>query len=175
MDRVQHVAADRYTSVGSFLRELSEHRTSYGGTGNRNAAVNVTKEKDVEIRIFRSSLRKERVLAIFEFVHSLIEYTRPLSTRELVEGSLKWDVYLEFMRKNDSFYDNFARNIFSWKFEGVFEQAGNELIDLLNKRSAHYDGSPVRNKGEFNKDAFKTHVLTLDDDYFVTSNTEAGY
>lgn len=174
-ERVKKAADYHGVSEQRILRDIDQRLACYRGTGNRTSAVNVTQERDVEIRIFRSSLRKERVLAIFEFIHSVIEYTRPMSTRDLVRGDLQWDVYMEFMRNNDTTYDNFARNIFSWKLEGVFEQAGNYLIGSLNERARVYGESPITSKDKFNKEAFKTHVLTLDDDYFVMSNTEAGY
>lgn len=176
-NRVKALAEDRGASVEHMIRVI-ERGISYQGTGTRNAAVNVTKENDVEIRLFRSSLRKERVLAIFEFVHSLIEYTRQINTRDVVKGSLKWDVYLQFMRENDQTYDNFARNIFHWTMEGVFDRATSELIALLNRRASLYDASVVlKDKSDYNKRAFTDHMFSLDRDenYYVHATTEQGF
>ena len=44
----------------------------------RYSAVNVENPMTLEVRVFRGTLRKERVLANIEFVHAAVEYTRNL-------------------------------------------------------------------------------------------------
>ena len=43
----------------------------------------------VELRIFRASLKKERLLAQIEFAHAAVMFVRAASYRDLTEGAFK--------------------------------------------------------------------------------------
>ena len=61
--------------------------------GDRYMWINLQNRNTVEIRMFRGSLKPERLLANIEFLHALIEYTRTMTTRQAFAGALKFDVF----------------------------------------------------------------------------------
>ena len=65
-----------------------------GRERSRYQAVNTTNEDTIEIRIFRGTLRKDRILANISLVQSLVEFTRDMSTQEVNKGSLTWLNYM---------------------------------------------------------------------------------
>lgn len=67
-----------------------------GRERSRYQAVNTTNEDTIEIRIFRGTLRKDRILANVSLVQSLVEFTRDMSTPEVAKGSLTWLNYMVY-------------------------------------------------------------------------------
>jgi len=51
-----------------------------GREGTRFQAVNVQNSGTIEVRIFKGTLKKERILANLEMVHACVEYTRNLGS-----------------------------------------------------------------------------------------------
>jgi hypothetical protein len=72
---------------------------------NRYSAVNVQNEHTLEVRVFRGSLRKERVLSGIEFVHATTEYTRSL---EIVPKAkpFSWARFVAYVASNADMYPN---------------------------------------------------------------------
>lgn len=83
-------------------------KVKYGTQSNgRYSAVNTENDATLEVRVFKGSLRKERVLSALEFVHSSVEYTRNLK----VSGSnnaLSWLQYTRYVAENQEQYPNLA-------------------------------------------------------------------
>ena len=79
------------------------------GTQNngRYSAVNTENDSTIEVRVFRGSLRKERVMSAIEFVHSAVEYTRDLKVNGK-DKSLSWLKFAGFISKNTDKYPNLA-------------------------------------------------------------------
>lgn len=73
--------------------------------GNRYTAVNVQNEKTLEVRIFRGSLRKERVLSAIEFTHAVCEYTRNMKIVPKAKP-FSWLRFSAFVAANDEQYPN---------------------------------------------------------------------
>jgi hypothetical protein len=61
------------------------------------------KYNTVELRIFRASLKKERLLAQIEFTHAAVMFCRVASWRELNEAT-----FLKFLKSSSSLYPNLA-------------------------------------------------------------------
>lgn len=72
---------------------------------NRYSAVNVQNEQTLEVRVFRGSLRKERVLSAIEFTHAVCEYTRDM---KVVPKSkpFSWLRFSAYVAANDEKYPN---------------------------------------------------------------------
>ena len=73
--------------------------------GNRYSAVNVQNEHTLEVRVFRGSLRKERVLSAIEFVHAVAEYTRSMSVAPK-EKPFSWARFVAYVAVNSETYPN---------------------------------------------------------------------
>lgn len=74
---------------------------------NRYMAVNLQPVRTIEIRIFKGSLRYERILATLEFVTAVAEYTKNITTRQIYEGGAwDWQPFREFVARNLATYGN---------------------------------------------------------------------
>jgi len=115
-DGPSHVArfALLFTRNADEWRRLARRSTSYAnfdmngtetiakalrpGYASHFDAVNLTHADTIEIRIFKPSLRWERVLGAVEIVASAMEYTRTMSSRDVAAGGLMFDNYAAFVR-----------------------------------------------------------------------------
>ena len=71
------------------------------------SAINTENEDTIEVRVFRGSLRKERILSALEFVTAAVEYTRDLPVSGS-RNSLKWLHFTGYVSQNESEYPNLA-------------------------------------------------------------------
>lgn len=72
---------------------------------NRYSAVNVQNEHTLEVRVFKGSLRKERVLSAIEFVHAVTEYTRALEIVPKLKP-FSWVRFVAYVAANADTYPN---------------------------------------------------------------------
>lgn len=70
----------------------------------RYSAVNLINARTIELRIFRGSLRPERVPMAIQFAESCVEYTKDLSINQVAKGGLDWQKYEAFVRSNAEKY-----------------------------------------------------------------------
>jgi hypothetical protein len=63
----------------------------------------VANTQTVEVRVFKGSLKVERIKAYLQFVHSVAEYTRNLHVSPN-ENNLMWRKYTGWLRKNEQTY-----------------------------------------------------------------------
>jgi len=75
-----------------------------GRVHGSRGAVNMQNTDTVEVRIFKGSLRYQRVLANLEFVHACVEYTRQLTVPDVVRGGLAWRTFATWILDNRSTY-----------------------------------------------------------------------
>lgn len=75
-----------------------------GRAHGSRGAVNMQNTDTIEVRIFRGSLRYQRVLANLEFVHACVEYTRQLTVPDVVRGGLAWRSFATWILDNRSTY-----------------------------------------------------------------------
>jgi hypothetical protein len=78
-------------------KHLSTATSSQDG---RYEAVNLENDATVEVRIFKGTLKKERVLAYVEFCDSVARYTKTVGTEE------NWSGYLDFLTDCVDTYPN---------------------------------------------------------------------
>ena len=79
-------------------------KVKFGNQSNsRYSAVNVANTQTVEVRVFKGSLKVERIKAYLQFVHSVAEYTRNLHVSPN-ENNLMWRKYTGWLRKNEQTY-----------------------------------------------------------------------
>ena len=71
---------------------------------DRYTAVNLCNRETVEIRMFKGTLKPERVLADIQFIASIVEYTRDVTIPDITVGALTWDTYRIFMDENQEKY-----------------------------------------------------------------------
>lgn len=82
----------------------------------RYSAINTENEATIEIRVFKGSLRKERVLSALEFVHASVEYTRDIKISNK-NHALSWLKFTGYVSANAEMYPNLV-TIMSESFAG---------------------------------------------------------
>ena len=81
-------------------------KVKYGNQSNgRMSAVNTENSETIEIRVFKGSLRKERVLSAIEFVHASVEYTRNIKVTSK-NLALSWMNFTGYVGNNAEQYPN---------------------------------------------------------------------
>lgn len=84
---------------GNLLRKVREQGF------DRHAAVNTENNNTLEVRVFKGSLRPERVLGAIEFVHAGVEYTRNLKVNGK-NSALSWVAFCGYVHANQEQYSN---------------------------------------------------------------------
>jgi hypothetical protein len=74
---------------------------------DRYSAVNTENENTLEVRVFKGSLRPERVLSALEFVHASVEYTRDLRVNNKAKP-FSWIRFTSYIYDNINTYANLA-------------------------------------------------------------------
>ena len=83
-------------------------KVKYGQTADRYEAINVQNDHTLEVRVFRGSLKPERVLSAVEFLHSAVEYTRNMKVNPK-DNQLSWVRFMAYVLDNKEKYQNFAQ------------------------------------------------------------------
>lgn len=101
--------AGRSTHYASFddKGKIIDKVKFYHQSNGRYSAVNCENENTLEVRVFRGSLRKERVLSALELVHASVEYTRNLKVN-IKDNNLSWLKFAGFVSANVETYPNLA-------------------------------------------------------------------
>lgn len=91
----------RWDDKGNLIAKVKEGVNSAG----HYSAINTENYETIEIRIFKGSLRKERVLSAIEFVHAVVEYTRSL--RIVPKNKpLSWSRFVAWLLNESNNYPN---------------------------------------------------------------------
>lgn len=88
-----------FNDKGNIWRKVKNNYQSDG----HYSAVNVENYNTIEVRVFRGSLKRERLLANLEFVHSAVEYTRNLRVTA-TNKALSWIAYSAYVYQNANKY-----------------------------------------------------------------------
>ena len=101
-----------YDSNGNFESSAKHLKNKVKGyESSRYQAVNTTNEATVEVRIFRGTLRKDRILANLSLVQSLVEFTRDMSTPDVAKGSLTWANFIVYTGSHKETYPELWQKI----------------------------------------------------------------
>lgn len=83
-------------------------KLKYGNqSSGRYSAINTENDSTLEVRVFKGSLRKERVLSALEFVTASVEYTRDLKVTAKNQA-LSWLRFTAYVAENMDTYPNLA-------------------------------------------------------------------
>jgi hypothetical protein len=83
-------------------------KVKYGQSADRYEAINIQNDHTLEIRVFKGSLKKERVLSAVEFIHSAIEYTRIMKINPR-DKQFSWIRFMAYVLDNQQTYPNFTQ------------------------------------------------------------------
>jgi len=83
-------------------------KVKFGHQADRYEAVNSYNNSTLEVRVFRGSLRKQRLLSSVEFLHSAVEYTRNMKINPK-DKQLSWVRFLAYVLDNQEKYPNFTQ------------------------------------------------------------------
>jgi len=75
-----------------------------GRYSTRHAAVNTSNEHTIELRFFRGTMNKSSILAHLDLAHACVEYTRDLRSKDVIDGMLKWDMFMLWVEENNGIY-----------------------------------------------------------------------
>jgi len=67
-------------------------------------AVNLQNGATVEVRMFRGSLKEQRLLSNMEFVHAAVQYTRELTVPQVATGALSWRAFATWITDHRNVY-----------------------------------------------------------------------
>ena len=83
-------------------------KLKYGNqTSGRYSAINTENDSTLEVRVFKGSLRVERVMSALEFVAASVEYTRDLKVTAKNQA-LSWLRFTAYVSENMETYPNLA-------------------------------------------------------------------
>jgi len=104
--QVQRLAgrASEYARFNDKGKVVQKVKSGYQSAG-RYSAINTENDSTIEVRVFRGTLRKERVLSALEFVHAAVEYTRNLKM-VATEKPLSWIKFIGYVGDNSKQYPN---------------------------------------------------------------------
>ena len=97
--RSNHYAT--FEDKGNLVRKVKDGYQSNG----RYSVINTENEATLEVRIFRGSLKKERVLSAIELVTAGVEYTRDLKVTG-ANKALSWLQFVAYVAQNAEQYPN---------------------------------------------------------------------
>jgi hypothetical protein len=105
-----------FQDKGKLVPKLKEGNQTNG----RYSAINTENDATLEVRVFKGSLRKERVLSAIEFVTASVEYTRDLKVTSKNQA-LSWLRFTAYVSQNLETYPNLA-TIMTESFAGDVPQ-----------------------------------------------------
>lgn len=106
VERIAGRSSNHYATFGD-KGKLVE-KVKFGSQSNgRYSAINTENDATLEVRVFKGSLRKERVLSALEFVAASVEYTRNLKVTSKNQA-LSWLRFTAYVSDNMETYPNLA-------------------------------------------------------------------
>ena len=100
--------AGRSSSYATFQEKgMLVNKLKHGNHHGRYAAINSDNDSTLEIRVFKGSLKPERVLSALELVAASVEYTRGLHVTGK-NGALSWLKFTGYVSQNMETYPNLA-------------------------------------------------------------------
>ena len=101
--------AGRQSSYARFMdKGKLVPKVKYGQSADRYEAINIQNDSTLEIRVFKGSLKKERVLSAVEFIHSAVEYTRNMKINPK-DKQFSWIRFMAYVLDNQNKYSNFVQ------------------------------------------------------------------
>lgn len=95
----------------SYRLEIPKYMKGKPNDVQRYTAVNVLNRATLEVRMFRGSLKRERILAALEYVHSAVDYSRDVKTGSESAEYLTSPAFIQWIRRNSAKYPNLTQYI----------------------------------------------------------------
>jgi hypothetical protein len=81
-----------------------KYKLSNGENSDRYSAVNTQNANTLEMRIFRGSTNSDTIKSYLDLAHASVEYTRTISVKQVVDGALKVEPFIEYINANKEIY-----------------------------------------------------------------------
>ena len=104
VERIAGRSGNQYATFQDKGKLLRKIKNGYQESG-RYSAINTENDDTIEVRVFKGSLRKERVLSAIEFVHASVEYTRDMKVTSK-NHALSWLKFTGYVASNAELYPN---------------------------------------------------------------------
>jgi hypothetical protein len=104
VERISGRSNNRFATFedkGNLVRKIKFGHQENG----RYSAINTENDDTIEVRVFKGSLCKERVLSALEFVHASVEYTRDIKVTSK-NHALSWLKFTGYVAENAELYPN---------------------------------------------------------------------
>ena len=105
-----------------------KHKISDGRNTDRYSAVNTQNHATLELRIFKSSTKPERIKAYMDLAHASVEYTRDLTIQQIKDGALSDIAFITYIRENGSLYEHLV---------GLLDQLGFEAVGISRQNESN--------------------------------------
>jgi len=105
-----------YKTVRKFTNKIMDGRNT-----DRYSAVNTQNRDTLELRIFKSSTKPERIKGYMDLAHASVEYTRNLTLQQVKDGALSDTAFIAYIRENGSLYEHLV---------GLLDQLGFTTVRL---------------------------------------------
>lgn len=109
VERLAGRSSSRWANFGDKGQLVNKVKHGQQENG-RYSAVNTDNYNTLEVRVFRGSLKKERVLSALEFVTASVEYTRDLKVTSS-NKALDWSHFVAYVVSNEATYPNLLSKI----------------------------------------------------------------
>jgi len=120
----QTMSRDEYGNrIWSTHRGFSKKITD-GRNTDRYSAVNTQNRDTLELRIFKSTTKPERIKAYMDLAHASVEYTRGLTLQQVKDGVLSDSAFIAYIRENGSLYEHLV---------GLLDQLGINSVRLAEQ------------------------------------------
>ena len=106
VERLAGRSGNHYATFGDKGKLVDKVKLGSQSNG-RYSAINTENDMTLEVRVFKGSLRKERVLSALEFVTASVEYTRDLKVTAKNQA-LSWLRFTAYVSDNMETYPNLA-------------------------------------------------------------------
>ena len=101
-----------------------KHKILDGRNTDRYSAVNTQNRDTLELRIFKSTTKPERIKAYMDLAHASVEYTRNLTLQQVKDGALSSSAFITYVRENGSLYEHLV---------GLFDQLDINSVRLAEQ------------------------------------------
>lgn len=105
------------------LRGLTKARLKGRDSTDRYMAVNLNNHATIEVRMFQSSLKPERIKMNLQLIDAIVKYTEALPTSEILHNDgFSPDSFINFIQRYPNGYPNLAEYVEKWHEALAYEQ-----------------------------------------------------
>ena len=113
------IGEDGYRSYKTV--RMFKHKILDGRNTDRYSAVNTQNRDTLELRIFKSTTKPERIKGYMDLAHASVEYTRHLTLQQVKDGALSDTAFITYIRENGSLYEHLV---------GLLDQLGYQAVGV---------------------------------------------